>query len=71
MGIFTYSRFISSAIMRKNVNKTNFYIVSPPSIPMLASTPNIFTAHDFSSFLDEMLSIEEKIKKAFFHKFSF
>jgi hypothetical protein len=62
MGIFTYSRLISSAIMRKNIH-SHYLLILPPPMPTLTSTPSSFRASGFSQIMDELTSIEDKFKE--------
>lgn len=61
MGLFAYSRLITSLAMRKVTHKP--YILIPAVTPMLISTPTSIRTLIALSYLDPLSLLEERLKR--------
>lgn len=63
MGLFMYSRIISSVCLKRSLTQSNLFV--PALImPCLVSTPHSFRTMAAISFLDPKALLEEKLKEA-------
>ena len=62
MGLFMYSRFISAALMRRNISSYNSCFTFMPQISMIASTPSTLRTSVFLSMVVQFDTADQELK---------
>ena len=62
MGLFSYSRMISSVVLRKSITRN--FIHTPLVMPILFNTPHSLRMLVALNYLDPRALLEEKLKEA-------